>query len=266
MGDYISNFLSVAIPSIVCGMGDCISLIILEEKVAAAGGGGGGNHGVGERTGGTKTIERFVFSFQMDGVIGNAAMEEANAEVQLAQQKQQQYNDNDNNNGQIMMLDMEDSMLAHRRDTEIATEARSQLERQMRACLLSVLALRKRRRRKDERPENMSFKLCLHVGAAEEDNKTQHDTSMAVDDGEVLRNNRSADSSCPELMRALRQGEWLQPEESSCLFSSNNSSIDANTTQKNGGTSKKGLLRPIKNVSLPSCGMRMQVGFEVDPF
>ena len=43
-------------------------------------------------------------------------------------------------------------MMAHRRDTEMTMEARSQLERQMRACILGVLALRKRRRRKYERP------------------------------------------------------------------------------------------------------------------
>jgi hypothetical protein len=64
--------------------------------------------------------------------------------------------------------------------------------------------------------------------------------------------------SCPELMKAMKKGEWLQPKESSCLFSST-SKCDAQQIIK-------GLLRPIKDINLPSCGVRMQMGMEVNPF
>ncbi|KAL7539686.1 hypothetical protein ACHAXR_009494 [Thalassiosira sp. AJA248-18] len=220
VGDYIASFLRVAIPSIITGVGDSLSLVILEEEVINRSSGDDGRD-VGERTGGTKTVERFAFQFQMDGVIGS-----------LEEQKRN-YDHN---------MDIED---LRKRDTELTVEARSQLERSMRECLLRVLALRRRRRRKDEKAENMSFKLCLHVA----DDKKPADNA---DNGEA----RNTDS-CPELMRALKQGEWLQPEESSCLFSTSNGGDQQNS---------KGLLRPIKDINLPSCGMKMQMGMEVDPF
>jgi len=230
VGDYICDFLRVAIPSIVAGVGDNLSLIILEEEVVNNRSSGNGDRGeVGERTGGTKTVERFVFQFHMDGVIGSAT-DEAKLEHPMDMEDQQQH-----------------AMKKHamKRDTELAVKARSQLERSMRECLLRVLALRRRRRRKNEKPENMSFKLCLHVA----EDKTQQDNAEingAV--GEARSTN-----SCSELLKALQQGEWLQPEESSCLFSSKLQNSN-------------GLLRPIKDVNLPSCGMRMQMGMEVDPF
>ena len=77
MGDYIADFLHVAIPSIVSGVGDSISLIILEEEVVSRSNTNNDNDR-GERTGGTKTIERFVFNFQMNEYIGIKSEEEAN--------------------------------------------------------------------------------------------------------------------------------------------------------------------------------------------
>lgn len=240
VGDYIADFLRVAIPSIVSGAGDDLSLIILEEEVVnrGSGGRGGGNEDrrdVGERTGGTKTVERFVFQFQIEGVIGSA-------EGGKLEPKR-------NNNS----VDIEKPQaIAMKHDAELASEARAQLERSMRECLLRVLALRRRRRRKDEKAENMSFKLCLHVA----EDKKQHEV-VDVDADEAVGEARSADS-CPELMNALQHGEWLQPKQSSCLFSSTSNA----SAEQNG----KGLLRPIKDVNLPSCGMKMQMGMEVDPF
>jgi len=239
VGDYIADFLRVAIPSIVSGVGDDLSLIILEEEVVnrgrAAGGGDEDRIDVGERTGGTKTVERFVFQFQMEGAIGGI--------------EGRKFEPNRNNNS----TDIEKPQaIAMKHDAELASEARAQMERSMRECLLRVLALRRRRRRKDEKAENMSFKLCLHVA----EDKKQQDI-VDIDADEVVGEARSADS-CPELMNALQHGEWLQPKQSSCLFSSN-----SNTSAEK---SSKGLLRPIKDVNLPSCGMKMQMGMEVDPF
>ncbi|KAL3778219.1 hypothetical protein ACHAW5_009621 [Stephanodiscus triporus] len=232
--DYVSDFLRVAIPSVTSGVGDGIVLIILEELCFD---GNGDGSRPGERDGSTKAVERFEFRFCIDrvvggggggGGVGGAGGGEGEADAML---------------GRGRTMDIEDMMqCAAGRDAELAVAARSDMERSMRECLLRVLALRRRRRGEGERAENMSFKLCLHVaaGGGEE----------GVDDG------RRDDESCPDLMRALRRGEWLRPEESSCLFSSNSDGHDR----------RKGLLRPIKDVDLPSCGMKMQLGMEVNPF
>ena len=259
VGDYIAEFLHVAIPSIVSGVGDSISLVILEEEtVSRSNNNKNDNNNRGERTGGTTTIERFVFNFQMNDYIGIKSEDEA----KFLEQKQQSYS--------IDLTDMEDlqqkeelqrqeEMLqrecAMRRDTELAMEAKSQLERSMRECLLRVLTLRKRRRRNGEKAENMSFKLCMHVG--EEKKKKQHEMMI---DGDSIEKARDT-TSCPELMKALQQGEWLIPSESSCLFTSNSNGTNNQQIQN-----RKGLLRPIKDINVQSCGMQMQIGMEVDPF
>ena len=77
--DYISNFLKIAIPSIISGVGDSISLIILEEEVANLSTANDNISGIAEedgqqqqqqqRIGTTKILERFVFQFQMDSAI-----------------------------------------------------------------------------------------------------------------------------------------------------------------------------------------------------
>ena len=143
------------------------------------------------------------------------------------------------------MLPMDIQHEAMKRDTELASEAKTQMERSMRDCLLQVLSLRGRRRSKDEKAENLSFKLCLHV--AEEDKKQQQD------DNDIVVASVSG-KQCPELLTALNQGEWFQPEESSCLFSTN----------ANGNANgSKGFIRPIRHVNVPSCGIKMQMGFAV---
>ncbi|KAL7555163.1 hypothetical protein ACHAWF_018821 [Thalassiosira exigua] len=227
VGDYVADFLRVAVPSVMSGAADRMSLVVLEEEVSGAGGEG---RGAGERTGATRTVERFDFRFQMDAAIGGVG--EAKVERDRCGDFQMDIED---------LHQQKDT--AMKRDAELAVEARSQLERSMRECLLRVLALRRRRRRKGERAENMSFKLCLHV--AEEIPPHGNDA------GE-----RSADS-CPELMKALKQGEWLLPDESSCLFSSSK----ADGAPRQG----EGLLRPLKDVDLPSCGMKMCMMMQVDP-
>ncbi|KAL9188546.1 hypothetical protein ACHAXT_006924 [Thalassiosira profunda] len=236
VGEYVANFLKVAVPSIVSGDADSLTLVILEEEVAQQRDGG---RQVGERTGGTTTVERFVFAFQMANIIGGT--EEADLEGKRCSNEP---------------MDIEDlqRQSAISRDAELVSNARSQLESAMRECLLRVLSLRRRRRRKEEKPENMSFKLCLHV---REEEKKRSTTSVAVADGE--KEQRSADSLCPELAKALKRGEWLQPEQSSCLFTA--ASEDGAQQHQN----KMGSLRPIKDVHLPSCGMSMQFGMYLPP-
>lgn len=198
-------------------------MVILEEVAAN----NNNNNDRGERTGKTTTIERFVFNFQMNDIIGTK--EETKSEQ---------------NHGTIDIEDLQQCAVA--RDTELATEAKAQLERSMRECLLRVLTLRKRRRRDGEKAENISFKLCLHVA---EEKDQQKDSNMEADD-------KGRDTSkCKELTKALQQGEWLIPEESSCLFSS-----DSNVNN----SAQKGRLRPLKDIVVPSCGLGMQIEMEVD--
>lgn len=144
------------------------------------------------------------------------------------------------------MLPMEMQHEAMKRDTELALEAKTQMERSMRDCLLQVLSLRGRRRSKDEKAENLSFKLCLHV--AEEEKKKQQQDGNDIAMASVSR------KECPELVTALNQGEWFQPEESSCLFSNAKNGIgNVNCSE--------GSITPIRHVHLPSCGLRMKMGF-----
>lgn len=240
--DYIADFLQVAIPCIVNGTGDCITLVLLEEETAGAG-------VSGERTGMTKAVERFVFRFDIDGVvIGNANSSNGIGSSSSEGEKKMQTNNN--------IVDIEDlrkkEFIKH--DADMASEARSQMERSMREVLLRTVALRKRRRRPDEKAENMSFKLCLHiVEEYDENGKRKRD-----------------ENSCPDvLMRVLKQGEWLVPEESSCYFLSSSASFPCAAVNHSSGDIEKnynkGMLRPIKNVCVPRCGMKMQLGMEVDP-
>ena len=96
-----------------------------------------------------------------------------------------------------------------------------------------------------------SFKICLHVATAAQQN------TMANYDGSMIVEGTSRDAvACPELMMALKRGEWLRPDESSCLLTS---------TDDGGHNRRKGLLLPIKDISLPMCGMKMQLGMGVNP-
>lgn len=202
--DYISNFLKIAIPSIVSGVGDSISLVILEEEVAN----NVNSRELGgcqqQRIGTSKTIERFVFQFQIDSVIHG---EDRKMNVLAI------------NDDGVIPMDIQHGD-AIKKDTEMALEAKTQMERSMRDCLLQVLSLRGRRRSRNEKAENVSFKLCLHIA-------------------EKITQQHSSDVQCPALMNALKQGEWFETNES--------------------GSGSEGLIRPIRNITVPSCGLNMQM-------
>lgn len=247
VGAYIADFLQVALPCIVNGIGDCITLVILEEETVEVV--SGESTSAGERTGRTKTVERFVFHFDIDGVIGNNSSGCSNIIGSSGSTEGERKMQSSNI---IDIEDMKPQKIAIEIDADLATEARSQMERSMRDVLLRTVALRKRRRRPGEKAENMSFKLCLHVVGEHDEN------------GKKIRDA----NSCPdELMRVLKQGEWMVPEESSCYFPSSAfaSAANVNSSVDIGQKCSKGMLRPIKDISLPSCGMKMQLGMEVDP-
>ncbi len=232
--DYIADFLRVSVPCIVNGTGDCITLVILEEETTAG--------VVGERTGMTKTVERFLFQFDIadDVIVGNSS---SSSGIGVGSTTERKRNTPPNN--------VED--IYRKRDADMATDARSQMERSMREVLLRTVAMRKRRRRPGEKEENMSFKLCLHIAEEYDEN------------GERKR----GENSCPgELLRVLKQGEWLVPDESSCYFPSSTFTSSVNSSSgsgDNGQNHSKGMLRPIKDISVPLCGMKLQLGMEVDP-
>jgi hypothetical protein len=278
VGEYVSDFLRVAVPSVMSGTGDAIGFIVLEELCdgdGRRGGGGGGasasgtgvagGGGLGERNGRTRAVERFEFRFAIDPIVGGTivggAMEERGGGGNLSG-----VSASARPRGTIDIDDADDDDAARQcaisRDAELAAEAISGMERSMRECLLRVLALRRRRRGEDERAENMSFKLCLHVASTTKATTTARAAAAAAggggrDGSDVAKAAREEDDEyCPELMDALGRGDWFVPEESSCLFW-----YDAD-----GRDMRKGLLRPIKDVDLPSCGMKMQLGMEVDPY
>mmetsp|Transcript_22432 Transcript_22432/g.46903 ORF Transcript_22432/g.46903 Transcript_22432/m.46903 type:complete len:323 (+) Transcript_22432:72-1040(+) len=265
VGAYISDFIRVAVPALVAGIGDEVSFVVLEEEVVGGDGGGGegatGVRQVGERTGRTKTLERFVFQFRMDDVIRTTQHDVLNGKADTT------YFRSDRNDDQMDIEELGSKEVAIKLDAQLANDAKIQLERAMRECLLRLLAFRGRRRRRGEKAENVSFKLCLHVKDGDNSHSGGNGDS---DEKEVAISLKS----CPELMKALDQGEWFMPEENSVLFSSSPEtrtagiSNDENINSENMqfSTCQKGLLQPIKSVILPSCGMRMQIGMEACPF
>lgn len=96
-------------------------------------------------------------------------------------------------------------------------------------------------------------------------NKIQSKAAGVGNDGRII-----SQVSCPELIQALKRSEWFESEKSSCHFNSttdeNRSSGKNDYVSGNNATCKKGLLRPVKDVNLPCCGMRMQMGMKVDTF
>lgn len=267
MGEYISDFIRVAVPAVVAGIGDELSFVVLEEEVVGGDGGGGegatGVRHVGERTGRTKTLERFVFQFRMDDVIRTTQHDVLNGKADTS------HFHSDRNDDPMDIEELGPKEMAIKLDAQLANDAKIQLERAMRECLLRLLAFRGRRRRRGEKAENVSFKLCLHV----KDGGNNHGSSGRNEDSEE-KEVAISPKSCPELMKALDQGEWFMPEENSVLFSSSpetGTARDSNDDNLNSekmqfSTSQKGLLQPIKSVNLPSCGMRMQIGMEACPF
>ncbi|KAL7514721.1 hypothetical protein ACHAXN_012103 [Cyclotella atomus] len=227
VANYIRDFLNVAVPSLVSGLVESIVMIVLEEEII-------GESNEGKKVA-MKILERYEFKFEMDETITYLNYKAAAAA---------RHDD-------FMMYEEEGSKSAEqckeeaeraermRLDALIANEARIHLEHSMKQCLLGVFTLERRRKRVREKPQNLSFKLCMQ-------------TSDAVS-GECTDIRRS----CPQLSRAVSSGQWHVPNESSCLLSRNKN------TQNDGTSSRKGLYRPIKDVSIPTCGMRMSFGMQI---
>ena len=178
-----------------------------------------------ERKVAMRVLERFEFAFDVDGTIREMD----------SKSKQSPKSTND------MIWDVSEAESeAMRNDAKLVSEAYTQLEHSLKQCLLSVLSLGRRKKRIREKPQNLSFKLSMRTAGG----------------SQVEENGHISHHTCPQLIRALRQGQWREPDESSCLVSSKTSS---QTNTKN----RRGLYRPIKDVNLPKCGLSLSFGMEI---
>ena len=220
VGQYIDDFLSVAVPSIVAGIGEAIVMVVMEEEIIDDG-----------KKVAMKILERFEFAFEMDGTI-HQKMDNTS----IAQSRQEDYGDDQeaNEKSEASRLDA--------LDAQIVNEARTQLEYSFKQCLLGVIALERRKKRVGEKPENLSFKLCM---------RTVECSANGDDDQTVSWNN------CQQLMRAVNSGYWREPDESSCLVTG------GRNEQTDKTKSRSGLYRLIKDISLNNCGMSMRLGMDV---
>jgi hypothetical protein len=223
VANYIRDFLLVAVPSLVSGAAESIVMIILEEEIIDEG-----------RKVAMKILERFEFKFELDQTIKHLNLKAAAA---ARYDYETTMTGEDNNKTDDQRKQEAEQAERMRRDALIADEARTHLEHYMKQCLLSVFTLERRRKRVGEKPQNLSFKLCMHTSEAVRDDST-----------DISR-------SCPQLLRAVRSGQWHEPNPSSCLVSR-----DTNTQ---GTSNRKGLYRPIKDVLIPSCGMRMNFSMQI---
>ena len=212
VGQYIDDFLSVAVPSVVAGIGEAIVMIVMEEEILDDG-----------KKVAMKILERFEFTFTMDGTIHQMD------NTPIAPTRREDYDDpGTNEKAEASRLDA--------LDAQIVNEARTELEYSFKQCLLGVIALERRKKSVGEKPENLSFKLCMRT--------VESNTNGATGDTISLNN-------CQQLMQAVNSGYWREPDTSSCLLSNNTNS-------------RRGLYRPIKDISLSNCGMSMKLGMEVN--
>ena len=213
VGQYIDDFLTVAIPSVVAGVGESIVMIILEEEIVDEG-----------RKVAMRVLERFEFAFEMDGTIREMDSKRPPKSA-----------------GEMICEVSETELEAMRKDAKLVSEAHAQLEHSLKQCLLSVLSLKRRKKRIGEKEQNLSFKLSMRIA----------DSSQSIENEDPLPHQK-----CPQLTTALRQGHWREPDESSCLVSGKRNS-ETNTK------TRRGLYRPIKDVNLPQCGLSMSFGMEI---
>lgn len=129
-----------------------------------------------------------------------------------------------------------------------------ELERSLRDVLLRIVSLdgtelgRKRGQRQFD--DNSTFKLCLHAAQGNESN-----TSIGANSNE----NFTQQSQCTELEDAMRDGKWFRADSQSCCFMNTTNNEVGATDENNQGS----LTRPLKNVDVPSCGLRMQLLMEI---
>ena len=239
--DYIYDTLKVAIPGIVSGRVDGVYLIIYDE-----GNGGGNSIGVENEHG---LLERFVMEFDLDDIVHIASGDDRKLSGGRGRMERDEL------------------------DAKI-----QELERSLRDVLLKVVSLDGtdlgRKRGRAQFPPSATSKLCLH---------TPNESSMSLSmggnsecDGGTSGNTteRNQQIHCPELDQAITDGAWFRADSESCSFANNasnvgidggsNGFIDTGDEDGSNGAVDKAngigsVIRPLKSVNVPSCGLRIQL-------
>ena len=113
-----------------------------------------------------------------------------------------------------------------------------------------------------------TFKLCLHTARREKVSESDAGgVRVGLDASGGLETSVVSDPkkdlsvlSCQELDRAIQKGAWFRSDTQSCSFETYEDPKD----KSNGRAPRsKGLVRPLKNVNIPSCGLKMELSMEV---
>mmetsp|Transcript_4546 Transcript_4546/g.5986 ORF Transcript_4546/g.5986 Transcript_4546/m.5986 type:complete len:225 (-) Transcript_4546:489-1163(-) len=195
-----------------------------------------------------QVLERFVFQFSLNHTVD---IIENSTSVSAAALSQEQDNHKKRQS-------------SSEEDKAILSAAMRELERGMRDTLLSVISMdgcdvggSKRR------PGSTTFKLCLHMSSSSSNHHLSPQSEATGD---------TTTKSCMELENAIQEGTWFQPDDTSCTFEEPNYFLNNNkdeqednhTTTSQSIVSKTGLTRPLKNVNVSSCGMKVQLLMQVE--
>lgn len=207
--DYIFETLKVAIPGIIAGMVDEISVMLYDSKTE-------------------KLLEKYCFEFDIDETV------------------------------KIVESDVSRTQSKTVSERKILDEVIQNLERSLRDMLLRISCLNGtdagRRKGRKKFSSSSTFKICVRT-------KEQNDHAQVCNHGLV--------GKYPELQGAVNEGRWFRSDEASCSFQSkldkNDIVVDSDLSQvsrQNNATQTCSVVRPLRSIDVPSCGMKMQLLME----
>jgi hypothetical protein len=200
--DYIFETLKVAVPGIISGIVDEISIILYDSQT-------------------DKILEKYIFEFELDETVKIAEMDFSTHDLTVSERK-------------------------------LLEEVILNLERSLRDILLRISTLDGtdlgRKRGKKRFSSTATFKICVHTKSLEGRHAGGNNVSPSV-------------GGYPELQGAIEEGKWLMANEEYCNFATNPNNVTSNVDDEidqNSGF----VMRPLKSVSVPSCGMNIQLLLE----
>jgi hypothetical protein len=227
---YIHETLLVAVPALLSGAVDELILIFYDDLVDTP----DTLTTTTRRVVQTQVLERYVFSFDVQSVI------QANI---VFQQDQDMYMESTMKRGTLHGGGGGDP--DHRVSQTVAQRIQD-LERCMRDVLLKIISMDGtdlgRKRGHTVFTDTSTFKLCLHKS-------TRFQQQQRAGGGGL-----GQPQTCETLQQVLDQGTWLCPDESSCEVSS--------TRVANIQPPEGILVRPLRSIQVPSCGLSMQLLME----
>lgn len=202
--DYVFETLKVAVPGIISGIVDELSIIMYDSQT-------------------DKLLERYTFEFDLDESVKIAEMDSSTIGPATVSERK--------------LLD----------------EVLLSLERSLRDVLLRVVTLDGtdlgRRKRGEKRfSPSATFKICVHTKILEGRNTECNNGSSVV-------------GKYPELQGAIEEGKWLMADEGNCNFSNKSNNVANNNVHENDQEAGF-VMRPLKSVNVPSCGMNIQLLME----